>query len=125
MKTIFYMLKVKSYPQFERVVYRIIKQVHASQKKTPPPPGEEGRGLLFHCYVCGDIFRISTAVKVQDFDFSHFKSEEIICNYIAKAIDILRQHIPAQDIPLPEEGVPERRGRLLFDDYTNTIGVLR
>lgn len=143
------MMKVKSYQQFEKAVYRIIKanknvfhpelaekKCHpepvilslpkdepmpkeANVQPTPSPSGRVGVGL-FHCYVTGDIFRISTGAKVQDFDFSHFKSDEEICNYISRAIEILRTAIP-----FPPEGVPETRGKLLLDDYTETISLLR
>jgi len=112
MKTLFFMLKVKGYPQFERAVRSIIK----ANLSTVQPVNHS----TFFCYIKGDIFRISTGAKVQDFDFSHFNSEEEICNYIAKAIELLRAAIP-----LPLEGVPEGRGRLLLDDYTETISLLR
>jgi len=31
---------------------------------------------LFHCYVEGDIFKIATAKKVQQFDFSNFTKQQ-------------------------------------------------
>lgn len=136
-------MKVKGYPQFERAVKSIIKanktvcrpqQCHGEpvilslpkdepspgspkpdKKERHPEPAEGSQPVInqstFHCYVIGDIFRISTGAKVQDFDFSNFKSEEEICNYISKAIELLRQHIPQQ--------------QTLFDDYTETISLLR
>lgn len=51
---------------------------------------------LFHCYVCGDIFKIATAKKVQQFDFSSFDSDKEIVKYISTAIDILRKNLPQQ-----------------------------
>ncbi|HUZ60090.1 MAG TPA: hypothetical protein VMU83_15055 [Hanamia sp.] len=51
---------------------------------------------LFHCYIQGDIFKISTAKKVQEFDFSNFKSEKKICSFIDTAIQILRKHLLEQ-----------------------------
>ena len=51
---------------------------------------------LFHCYIQGDIFKIATAKKVQQFDFSNIKSERKICKFIDEAIQILRQHLPQQ-----------------------------
>ncbi len=68
---------------------------------------------LFHCYIAGDIFRISTAKKVQDFDFTNFKSEEKnkkfrililqiskvkkkIIHFMMIAIAILKKHLNKQ-----------------------------
>jgi hypothetical protein len=51
---------------------------------------------LFHCYIQGDIFKIATAKKVQEFDFSNIKSEKKICSFIDTAIQILRKHLPEQ-----------------------------
>ncbi len=51
---------------------------------------------LFHCYVCGNIFKISTARRVQQFDFSGFKNEKKIMKFISIAIDILRKELPQQ-----------------------------
>jgi len=51
---------------------------------------------LFHCYIQGDIFRISTAKKVQEFNFRNLKNEKQICKYIDTAIQILRKHLPEQ-----------------------------
>ena len=53
---------------------------------------------LFHCYIQGDIFKIATAKKVQQFDFSNIKSDKKICKYIDGAIKILRQHLPQQKL---------------------------
>jgi len=44
----------------------------------------------------GDIFKIATAKKVQQFDFSNFTSDKKNCNYIDSAIQILRKHLPEQ-----------------------------
>jgi len=54
---------------------------------------------LYHhlfCYVEEDIFKIATAKKVQQFDFSNVKSEKQICKYIDTVIQILRKHLPEQ-----------------------------
>ena len=53
---------------------------------------------LFHCYIHGDIFKIATAKKVQQFDFSNIKSDKKICKYINDAFKILRQHLPQQKL---------------------------
>ena len=57
---------------------------------------------FFHCYCHGDIFRIATAKKVVDFDFTEFKKEEKIIDFMLIAIAILKKHL--------------RRPRLLYDD---------
>ena len=57
---------------------------------------------LFHCYCHGDIFRIATAKKVMDFDFSDYKKEEKVIDFMLIAIAILKKHL--------------RRPRLLYDD---------
>ncbi|MDQ2718202.1 MAG: hypothetical protein M3Z26_00370 [Bacteroidota bacterium] len=62
---------------------------------------------LFHCYVAGEIFKIATAKKVQQFDFSQFQSDKEIIKYISSAIDILRKNLPQQI--------------LLFDKICNPI----
>jgi hypothetical protein len=51
---------------------------------------------LFHCYIQGDIFKIATAKRVQEFDFSNIKSKKRICSFIDTAIQILRKHLPEQ-----------------------------
>jgi hypothetical protein len=51
---------------------------------------------LFNCYIQGDIFKIATAKRVQEFDFSNIKSEKKICSFIDTAIQILRKHLPEQ-----------------------------
>lgn len=50
---------------------------------------------LFHCYVSGDIFKIATATKVQEFDFSHFNDDKKIIKYIEEAIIILKNNLPS------------------------------
>lgn len=50
----------------------------------------------FHCYIQVDFFKIATAKKVQQFDFSNLKSKKQICKYIDTAIQILRKHLPEQ-----------------------------
>lgn len=121
MKTLFFMLKVKGYPQFERAVHNIIK---ANKSKFHPEPAEGSQTVscksTFHCYIRGDIFRISTGAKVQDFDFAHFKSEEEICNYVAKALEILRMAMP-----LSTENIGSGHGKVLLDEYVETISLLR
>ena len=37
---------------------------------------------LFHCYVCGNIFKIATAKKAQEFDFGSFGSDEEVIRFI-------------------------------------------
>ena len=81
------MTTVKSLKVFKYQVARLAKQKDAS---------------LFHCYCHGDIFRIATAKKVMDFDFTDFKSEEKIIHFMLIAIAILKKHLAWQ--------------MLLFDD---------
>ena len=81
------MTTVKSLKVFKYQVARLAKQKDAS---------------LFHCYCHGDIFRIATAKKVMDFDFTDFKSEEKIIHFMLIAIAILKKHLTWQ--------------MLLFDD---------
>ena len=75
------MQKVKNLVSFKKAVRTMAKQQGAR---------------LFHCYVAGDIFKIATAKKVQQFDFSHFQSDKEIIKYISSAIDILRKNLPQQ-----------------------------
>lgn len=86
------MQKVKNLVSFKKAVRSMARQKNAN---------------LFHCYVCGNIFKIATAKKVQQFDFSSFDSDEEIIRYIQKAIDILRKELPQQI--------------LLFDEFCNSI----
>jgi len=51
---------------------------------------------LFHCYIQGDIFKIATAKKVQQFDFGNIKSDRKVCHFIDEAIQILRKHLSDQ-----------------------------
>ena len=51
---------------------------------------------LFHRYVCGNLFKISTAKRVQHFDFSSFTNEKEIMQFISVAIEILRKELPQQ-----------------------------
>ena len=75
MKRLFYMLKVKDEKSFLKAVTSMAKRKNAN---------------LFHCYVCGDIFKIATAQKVQEFDFTSFNSEkEIILACVTNSIKIL------------------------------------
>ena len=81
------MTTVKSLKVFKYQVTQLAKQKDAS---------------LFHCYIHGDIFRIATAKKVMDFDFTDFKSEEKIIHFMLIAIGVLKKHLNQQ--------------KLLFDD---------
>ncbi|MEO5650841.1 MAG: hypothetical protein ABIR03_13085 [Ginsengibacter sp.] len=58
---------------------------------------------LFHCYVFGDIFKIATAKKVQEFDFSLFDSDEEVIRFIEIAIHILRENLPQQILLFEED----------------------
>ena len=75
------MTTVKSLKVFKYQVAKLAKQKDAS---------------LFHCYCHGDIFRIATAKKVMDFDFTDFKSEEKIIHFMLIAIAILKKHLTWQ-----------------------------
>jgi hypothetical protein len=75
------MQKVKNLVSFKKAVRTMAQQKNAK---------------LFHCYVAGDIFKIATAKKVQQFDFSGFKNEKKIMKFISIAIDILRKELPQQ-----------------------------
>ena len=77
------MTTVKSLKVFKYQVAQLAKQKDAT---------------LFHCYCHGDIFKIATAKKVQQFDFSNIKNDKKICKYIDDAIKILRQHLPQQKL---------------------------
>ena len=66
---------MKSFSAFPKSVKSIAKQKNTK---------------LFHCYVTGDIFKIATAKKVQEFDFSSFECDEEVIRFIQSAIDILR-----------------------------------
>ena len=81
MKKLFFMQKVKDLKSFEQTVLAMAKQ-----KKTN----------LFHCYVSGDVFKIATAKKIQEFDFGSFECEKEVIRFIQIAIDILRQNLPQQ-----------------------------
>ena|GEM_PF-3345371 len=65
-------------------------------KKEVVKMARQKNALLFHCYIQGDIFKIATAKRVQQFDFKDIKSEKQICKYIDTAIQILRKHLPEQ-----------------------------
>ena len=84
------MTTVKNLRVFKYQVTRLAKQKDAS---------------LFHCYSHGDIFRIGTAKKVMDFDFTDFKSEEKIIHFMMIAIAILKKHLHQQTLLFddPEE----------------------
>ena len=88
------MTTVKSLKVFKYQVTMLAKQKDAS---------------LFHCYCHGDIFRIATAKKVMDFDFTDFKSEEKIIHFMLIAIGVLKKHLHKQT--------------LLFDDVEEVKSV--
>jgi hypothetical protein len=75
------MQKVKNLDSFKKAVFAMARQKNAK---------------LFHCYVAGDVFKIATAKKVQQFDFSGFKNEKKIMKFISVAIEILRRELPQQ-----------------------------
>jgi hypothetical protein len=56
-KTLFYITTVKNLKGFKYQVSKLARQKDAN---------------LFHCYCQGVIFRIATAKKVMDFDFTEF-----------------------------------------------------
>ena len=62
---------------------------------------------FFHCYVTGDIFKIATAKKVQEFDFGSFQCDKETIRFIQSAIDILRQNLPQQILWMDEVCNPE------------------
>lgn len=65
-------------------------------KKEVLKMARQKNATLFHCYIQEDIFKIATAKRVQEFDFSNIKSEKKICSFIDTAIQILRKHLPEQ-----------------------------
>ncbi|KAA9037158.1 hypothetical protein FW778_17160 [Ginsengibacter hankyongi] len=72
------MTTVKSLKVFKYQVAKLARQKDAN---------------LYHCYCYGNIFRIATAKKVMDFDFTDFKSEERIIHFMMIAIAILKKHL--------------------------------
>ena len=81
------MTTVKNLKVFKYQVAKLAKQKEAN---------------LFHCYCHGDMFRIATAKKVMDFDFTEFKKEEKIIDFMLIAIAILKKYL--------------RRPKLLYED---------
>jgi adenylyl- and sulfurtransferase ThiI len=81
MKKLFFMQQVKTLKEFKSEVLKMAKQKNAN---------------LFHCYVSGNVFKIATAKKVQQFDFSLFNSDKKVIKFISIAIDILRENLPQQ-----------------------------
>jgi len=65
-------------------------------KKEVVKMARQKKATLFHCYIHGDIFKIATAQRVQEFDFTNIKSDKKICSFIDTAIQILRKHLPEQ-----------------------------
>lgn len=43
-------------------------------KKEVLKMARQKNATLFHCYIQGDIFKIATARRVQEFDFTNIKS---------------------------------------------------
>lgn len=72
------MHKVKSREAFEKAVLAMAKRKQAK---------------LFNCYIIGDIFRIATGTKVQDFDFSDFNDDKEIVEWIESAVEMLNGQI--------------------------------
>ena len=89
------MATVKNLKVFKYQVAKLAKQKDAN---------------LFYCYIQSDIFRIATAKKVMDFDFTDFKSEEKIVHFMLIAIVVLKKHLNQQILLFddPEE-VQEKR----------------
>ena len=81
MSKLFFMQKVKDEKSFIKEVTAMAKRKNAN---------------LFHCYVCGDIFKIATAKKVQEFDFSSFDCDKEVIRFLQIAIDILRENLLQQ-----------------------------
>ena len=94
MSKLFFMQKVKDLKSFEQAVVGMAKQKNAK---------------LFHCYVSGDIFKIATAKKVQEFDFSSFDCDKEVIRFIQIAIDILREYLPQQILLFDEVCNPKLR----------------
>ena len=86
------MQKVKNLPGFKKAVRSMATQKNAN---------------LFHCYIAGDIFKIATAKKVQQFDFSEIRSEKTIVKFLSAAIQILRKELPQQYLLFHEECLNE------------------
>ena len=72
------MTKVKTLKGFQYQVLQLARQKDAK---------------LFHCYCHGDIFQIATVKKVMDFDFSDYKKEEKVVDFMLIAIAILKKHL--------------------------------
>ena len=91
------MTTVKSLKVFKYQVVKLAKQKDAN---------------LFHCYCHGDIFRIATAKKVMDFDFTDFKSEEKIIHFMMIAIAILKKHLHKQILVFDDPEVVQKKRML-------------
>jgi len=50
--------------------------------------GRQKNTTQFHCYIQGDIFKISKVKKVQQFHFINLKSEKQICKFVDTSIHI-------------------------------------
>ena len=90
MSKLFFMQKVKEEESFIKAVTEMAKRKNVN---------------LLHCYVCGDIFNIATAKKVQQFDFSSFDSDEVVIRFIQIAIEILRENFPQQILLFDEVAI--------------------
>ena len=90
------MTTVKNLKVFKYQVSKLAKQKDAN---------------LFYCYIQGDIFRIATAKKVMDFDFTDFKSEEKIIHFMLIAIVILNKYLNKQML-LFDDGEEEKSVRI-------------
>lgn len=78
MKKVFYMHKVKSRAAFEKAVQAMARRKEAK---------------LFSCYITGDIFRIATGSKVQEFDFSDFEDDKEFVEWMERAMEMLKENI--------------------------------
>jgi adenylyl- and sulfurtransferase ThiI len=65
-------------------------------RKSVTAMGQQKNANLFHHYVGGNIFKIATAKKVQEFDFTSFECDNKVIRFIQIAMDILRQNLPQQ-----------------------------
>jgi hypothetical protein len=81
---------------FENAVLYAHRYQSCNLRKRSDEMARQINATLFHCYIQGDIFKIATAKRVQEFDFSNIKNEKKICSFIDTAIQILRKHLPEQ-----------------------------
>lgn len=81
------MMKVRNAEQFRNSVEKMAKSKNAK---------------LFHCYIAGEVFRIATARKVQDYDFTKIEELEAV-KMIDEAIRILRENLNEQYLLFSDE----------------------